>query len=324
MGSSPGAGGVTVIHGGAAQLPCPVPAAMALLTAAVAALAAVPAQAPVQLPDDGIGTPAPPAHPHTSPGCRDVGKPGWRLGAGALMGLGPPGQRRAGPRQTKLPAWLVGTRRCGSAAPSPPENPGHPPPAPQAEGTQVPGQPAPRPGVTGTGGFLRANNSPATNPEGTWGRAGPKRDSASPLSHGGGGTGGAEPHSRPSRRWHRPHALAGISTNGIYHFIQYSPKDEPGKGGAPPLPPASPPRSAKLFLIKTSPGLSITVPLHGTPAPGGLRKKSRGAALHKTCLISKGGPGVTHHLRRVGGASTHVPGRGRAAATRHTKHRPGV
>lgn len=36
----------------------------------------------VQLPDDGIGTPAPPAHPHTSLGCREVGKPGWRLGPG--------------------------------------------------------------------------------------------------------------------------------------------------------------------------------------------------------------------------------------------------
>lgn len=225
----------------------PLAAVVALLAAVVALLVEVPAQALAQLPDDDIGTPAPPAHPHTSPGCREVGKPGWRLGAGALMGLGPPGQRRAGPRQTKPPAQPVATRRCRLRGSQPTGEPPSPPSSsPTQEQPRRPGSQHRTPARWVLGG---QQHPPSHQPRGDMGMGtavlAPNGTQPIPWPGGGCDTGAgggreAEPHSRPSRSWHHPHAPAGISVNGIYHFIQYSPKDEPGKGEPPPLAPLIP------------------------------------------------------------------------------------
>lgn len=251
---------------------------MALLTVAVVRLAVVPAQAPVQLPDDGIGTSAPLVHPHTSPRCREVGKPGWRLGAGVLMGLGLPGQRRAGPNQTKLPARPVGTCRCRLRGSQPTREPQLPPlqlPCPggtQAASTAHLGSVSP---ARDGGGCLGGQQPPSPHQRGHRdgdSSAVPKQDLASPLAHGGGGGGGdtrglSPTHAHPGAGT-VPTSRLGLALMGFTISSNIPLKMSLGRG-APPSPPASPPRPAKLFLIKTSPGLSITVPLRGTPAPGG-------------------------------------------------------
>lgn len=211
-----------------------------------APLAAVPAQAPVQLPGDGIGTPAPPRHPHTSPGCREVAKPGWRLGGRELMGLGPGGQHGAGLRQTKPPARPVGTRRCrlragGAGCPRPHRIPSQRGPRPYSSrprpgGAPVSGEPTRQP---------RATHSGVVTPPDSRGRGQRRwqqgRLRGAPGPKWGGHRGGSSPTRTQPSAGTVPTPRPGLTLMGFTVSSPIPLKIGLGRGGSPPRPPTAPP-----------------------------------------------------------------------------------